>query len=83
MADEKYFYHVAKTPLFALFLCQRIALALIAAAFFVHGFRHFFLDCHIFSYVFFFKSGKMSGKLFHFTTCLLLAHYAPQLRAKP
>lgn len=63
VADEKYFYHNAKTPLFPVF-------SRLVAVFIVLNFKHFFLDCHVFSYVFFCKSGKMSGKLFHFTTCL-------------
>lgn len=63
VADEKYFYHNAKTPLFPIF-------SRLVAVFIILNFKHFFLDCHVFSYIFLCKSGKMSGKYFHFTTRL-------------
>ncbi len=55
VADKKYFYHNVKTPLFSVF-------SRFVAVFTVLDFKHFFSNCHVFSYVFLCKSGKMSGK---------------------
>ena len=42
VATKKYFYHNSKTPLFPVF-------SRLVAVFIVLDFKHFFLDCHIFS----------------------------------
>ena len=55
VAHKKYFYHNAKTPLFPVF-------SRLVAIFIVLDSKHFFSNCHVFSYVFLCKSGKMSGK---------------------